>query len=121
MVPPPTDDPEGRSEADRRDGADRPVQSAPVRVNPATELESGSGVLGPYVPLRSGGPCPNCGEEIENLDFLDLPSVAIQDGMYDVCVLETDALPTPWRHATAIAYHEDPSPSIGSITVGSND
>lgn len=62
------------------------------------------------VPLRVGGPCPDCGAVIEDLDFLDLPSVAIKREMYDVCVLETDALPTPWRHRTAVAYHEDPDP-----------
>ena len=66
------------------------------------------------VPLRVDGPCPDCGARIEALDFLDLPSVAIKREMYDVCVLETDALPTPWRHRTAIAYHEDPDPFASS-------
>lgn len=62
------------------------------------------------VPLRSGGPCPRCGGEIEDLDFLELPSVAIKRDMYDVCVIDTDELPTPWRHPTAVAYHEDTDP-----------
>lgn len=67
------------------------------------------------VPLRVGGACPDCGAEVEALDFLDLPAVAIKREMYDVCVLETDALPTPWRHRTAIAYHEDPDPYAASV------
>lgn len=67
------------------------------------------------VPLRVGGACPECGAEVEALDFLDLPAVAIKREMYDVCVLETDALPTPWRHRTAIAYHEDPDPCVESV------
>lgn len=67
------------------------------------------------VPLRVGGTCPACGDEVEALDFLDLPAVAIKREMYDVCVLETDALPTPWRNRTAIAYHEDPDPCAASV------
>lgn len=121
MVPPPTDDPERRSEAGRRDGADRPAGSTSVDVDTTAELGAVADDLGPCVPLRSGGPCPHCGEEIENLDFLNLPSVAIKKWMYDVCVVETDALPTPWRHPTAIAYHEDPSPCDGSITARPDD
>ena len=66
------------------------------------------------VPLRVGGPCPDCGAEVEDLDFLALPPVAIKREMYDVCVLETDALPTPWLHRTAIAYHEDPAPGASA-------
>jgi hypothetical protein len=73
------------------------------------------------VPLRVGGPCPNCGAEIEDLDFLDLPAVAIKREMYDVCVLETDALPTPWRHRTAVAYHEDPDPFASSARAAPGD
>jgi hypothetical protein len=65
------------------------------------------------VPLRVGAVCPHCGAAIEALDFLSLPPVAIKRELYDVCVLDTDALPTPWNHPTAIAYHEDPDP-IGS-------
>jgi hypothetical protein len=68
------------------------------------------------VPLRVGGPCPRCGAEVEDLDFLSLPSVAIKREMYDVCVVDTDALPTPWRHQTAIAYHEDPDPLGPSVS-----
>lgn len=70
-----------------------------------TKAESGD-----TVPLRVGGPCPRCGADIEELDFLSLPSVAVKREMYEVCVVETDTLPTPWRHPTAIAYHEDPTP-----------
>lgn len=66
------------------------------------------------VPVRVGGPCPDCGAEIEALDFLDLPDVAIKREMYDVCVIDTDALPTPWNHRTVIAYHEDPDPFEGA-------
>ena len=73
------------------------------------------------VPLRVGGPCPDCGAEIEDLDFLALPPVAIKREMYDVCVLDTDALPTPWRHRTAIAYHEDPDPFSGLAPTTDSD
>lgn len=76
---------------------------------PSSVQDEAAGTEEP-VPLRVGGPCPDCGAEVEALDFLDLPSVAIKREMYDVCVLETDALPTPWRHRTAVAYHEDPDP-----------
>lgn len=67
------------------------------------------------VPLRVGGPCPDCGAEVQDLDFLGLPPAAIKREMYEVCVLETDALPTPWRNRTAIAYHEDPDPCADSV------
>lgn len=61
-------------------------------------------------PLRPGGPCPNCDGTIEELDFVALPGVAIKKEMYDLCVIDTDTLPTPWQHPTVIAYHEDPDP-----------
>lgn len=61
------------------------------------------------VPLRPGGACPDCGEEVLEVDFLDLPAIAVKREMYDVCVIPTEDLPTPWQHRTAIAYHEDPS------------
>lgn len=69
------------------------------------------------VPLRVGGPCPRCGNAVEDLDFLSLPAVAIKREMYHVCVIDTDALPTPWRSRTAIAYHEDPDPRGPSVAV----
>lgn len=62
------------------------------------------------VPIRVGAPCPYCGADIEDLEFVSLPAVAIKQEMYDVCVVDTDDLPTPWQHPTAIAYHEDPDP-----------
>lgn len=62
------------------------------------------------VPIRVGAPCPHCGSEIEDLEFVSLPTVAFKREMYDICVVDTDDLPTPWQHPTAIAYHEDPDP-----------
>lgn len=73
----------------------------------AGEVDAPYPEAAPAVPLRSGGPCPRCGEDIVNLDFLDLPPVAIRRGLYAVCVIDTRALPTPWRHRTALAYHDD--------------
>jgi len=66
------------------------------------------------VPLRVGAPCPRCEAAVEDLEFVSLPPVAIKREMYDVCVLDTDDLPTPWRHPTAVVYHEDPDPWSGA-------
>ena len=85
--------------------------------HPSTaHADRSSGERGDPVPLRVGGTCPRCGAEVEDLDFLSLPPVAIKREMYDVCVLDTDDLPTPWRHPTAVAYHEDPDPFGESAT-----
>ena len=86
------------SPADRDEAGSRPS-----RTDPDVDVAGSE-------PLRTGGPCPACGEEVEDLDFLELPAIAIKREMYDVCVIETADLPTPWRHPTAIAYHEDPNP-----------
>lgn len=76
----------------------------PVR----NETDPSADVAG-AVPLRPGGACPDCGEDVLEVDFLDLPAIAVKREMYDVCVIPTEELPTPWQHRTAIAYHEDPS------------
>lgn len=81
---------------------------------PTSHHDRSSAASSDPVPLRVGGPCPRCGSELEDLDFLSLPPVAIKREMYDVCVLDTDDLPTPWRHRTAVAYHEDPDPAAGA-------